>query len=289
MRTSAFVTWLGVGLLSAVSARAETLPVWWAPSLAGPQIEALEEVFEAPFPAPIQMQGPRGAKLSVTSCDEAADAVSRNFKAVTPAAQDRVMKCVATAHVLFAAEAGTSTFRLPVNQVTGRPVPGGAPKPLSTAHVETLPAMLAPFEGCGFGVLALRASDRFWSLLRFAHVYGAAQEDDGRDADTLNGKGNKALKVKETEAGLSLRQNGLAVQLSLLALADFDADGTEDALIQKTGGGDSGGLYMVSQFREGAVMNLKNLSTHYKSLLRRCPDLMLDMARTSQENAEASE
>lgn len=286
MRTSAFIAWLSLSFLAATSVRAETLPVWWADKLAPPGVDALEGAFEADLSAPIVLEGPRADRITVETCDDAADAANRNFKPVDPANRGEVQKCVAMAEVLFAAEASASTFRQPATQTKGRPVPGGAPRPLSIAHVELLPAMLAPFEGCGFGVLALRASDRFWSLLRFAHVYGAGNADDGRESDTLNGKGDKALMAKETTEGLTLKQNGVTVTLSLLALGDFDADGAEDALIQKSGVEKSGSeetarLYQVSQFRDGAVMRMRHLDESYHRLLGQCPDLVVDLARTS--------
>lgn len=282
MRTRAFVIGLAASLLGGVGARAETLPIWWADAVAPPAIEALEAAFESALPNPITLNGPRGATLSVTHCDAAADAASRHFTTTNTVAQQHVLRCTAIAHVLFAAEAGQSTFRAPNTKYKGRVVPGGAPKPLTLADVHVLPALLAPYEGCGFGVLALRAADQFWSLARFAHVYGAGQEDDGREGDTLNGEGAKALTVQASDAGLTIKQNGVTATLALLALGDFDSDGTEDALVQKNSG-QTARLYMLSQFRAGAVMRVKNLGASYEDLAETCPDLMLELAKSSLE------
>ncbi|MGB0919833.1 MAG: hypothetical protein ACPG06_08365 [Alphaproteobacteria bacterium] len=298
MRTSAFVKGLSALLLifAAGAVRADPIPVWWAAELAAPGGTALEAAFEKPLPqGPMILRGPAGALglygstgplVEALACEDVVDALDRNFVAVKAADKPLALWCAALGQIVQAAEAESSTFRrAPEAIVDGPLVPGGTPIAWKTESVGVLPAYLAPLDGCGFALLALRASDQFWSLARFAHVYGAGEKDDGRAADTVNGNHPRALVAKvQSDGGLYLRQNGQAATLHLLGLGDFDGDGAEDALIRKT---DQAGaaLHIVSQFRPGAVMRLRDLSDRYLELIKACPDLVLDFAAASEPEA----
>lgn len=293
MRTSLVALLIAGFSLCAPVAWAETVPVWWSASLAGPAAEDLEAAFEAPFgEGGAEFTGPQGSVAAPESCAEAADLLTRGFKA--PRDQGiQAARCLALAKTLYAAEAETTLFRLPIAD-GAELVPGGAPRPLEASWLMQMPALLAPQGTCAMKVLGLRASGRFWSLARFAHVYGRGEGDDGRDAQSISSKvedaaTGKLIAVFPSGQRVQLLQNGQNVQIDVLALADFNADGVEDALVlhQSAEGAE---LFTLTQYRPGAIMSAAELGAHYQRVLAACPDLTLALARetemdTGTENA----